>query len=663
MTAISNLVEQTSTTTGTGNLVLAAVNGRQSFNSAFGTGGTDAFYYFVINEGAAEWEVGTGHMSDSSTLVRDTVIESTNSGAAVNFSAGTKRVTNALPANLLLQSGGPIGTPSSGALTNCTGLPAGGLSATATSVLFGRVTAGAGAGEELDAQDVRGILNVATFNPFDYGATGDGSTDDTTAFENMITAINASSYDGAIIQIPPETYSIPAGISVTIKKSNCYIFAYGATFVHGSNPLWTFGDQTTQYYRGGITGGHYIGSSATATCIVCKVQGYQYVKLKDISVDRVAGLVVLGATATYAAPGCRIENVRGSLLDIDNGIGVDCVYGGGLFMNKVYLSAVESGGSAPTIPTDRSTTNAQAATKGIRVGSGGTWDTIVIDDSAFGHFQIGFYVVASGSISQVNWKIANTYFDYCGTHALQMNPAGGSLNFITFVNCWFCSIDSHAVSIEGTSGAYRNLRFIACEGRQAGQRNWSLTSTVMHGTELIGCRGMGANRLSSNTGSLQDDLYIAGDSVKVIGGRFGEDGSPYTGISGHQGRYGITTGANLANLVIEGVTSDGATDGYQISAYTTAKNGVAIRNNLDYSGTRPNYAGQSTLTTPTSGATQTYFGPYDRVMYITGGTVTSVVHNGVTVSGTTNATFQLKPGDTWSVTYSSSPTCSFVNYP
>lgn len=98
MPAPANLVHQTSATTGTGNLTLAAVNGKQSFSTAFGTGGTDVFDYFVSNESAAEWERGTGHMSDSTTLVRDTVIESTNSNAAVNFSAGTKDVVNDVPA-------------------------------------------------------------------------------------------------------------------------------------------------------------------------------------------------------------------------------------------------------------------------------------------------------------------------------------------------------------------------------------------------------------------------------------------------------------------------------------------------------------------------------------------------------------------------------------
>lgn len=100
----SDLVHETSTTTGTGNFTLTNVNGKRSFNTAFGTGGTDLFDYYISNQGAAEWERGTGHLSASTTLVRDTVIASSNSNSAVSFSSGTKDVTNDVPA--AFQGGG-----------------------------------------------------------------------------------------------------------------------------------------------------------------------------------------------------------------------------------------------------------------------------------------------------------------------------------------------------------------------------------------------------------------------------------------------------------------------------------------------------------------------------------------------------------------------------
>lgn len=108
MPAPSNLVHQTTTGTGTGNLALVAVNGKQSFATAFGTGGTNVFDYFVSHRSAAEWERGTGSIDGvSGDLVRNTVIESSNANLAVTFSAGTKDIVNDVPAASQYFVGGP----------------------------------------------------------------------------------------------------------------------------------------------------------------------------------------------------------------------------------------------------------------------------------------------------------------------------------------------------------------------------------------------------------------------------------------------------------------------------------------------------------------------------------------------------------------------------
>ncbi len=96
---VGNLVRETSVTTGTGAQTLVTIDGKRTFNTEFGTGGTDLFDYFISNPDAAEWERGTGHLSSSTVLVRDTVIESSNLDAAVSFTAGEKIVSNDLPAS------------------------------------------------------------------------------------------------------------------------------------------------------------------------------------------------------------------------------------------------------------------------------------------------------------------------------------------------------------------------------------------------------------------------------------------------------------------------------------------------------------------------------------------------------------------------------------
>jgi len=92
---VKDRVQETSTTTGTGTFTLAgAVSGFQSF-SAIGNGNT-TYYAIVLG---SEWEVGLGtYTSSGTTLARNTILESSNGGTAVNFSAGTKNVFVTYPA-------------------------------------------------------------------------------------------------------------------------------------------------------------------------------------------------------------------------------------------------------------------------------------------------------------------------------------------------------------------------------------------------------------------------------------------------------------------------------------------------------------------------------------------------------------------------------------
>ena len=92
-------MKETSTTIGTGTLNLdGAVSKFVGFVAAIGTG--NPCYYAIVHQSAAEWEVGIGTVTDAApdTLSRTTVLASSNAGALVNFSAGTKDVFVTLPA-------------------------------------------------------------------------------------------------------------------------------------------------------------------------------------------------------------------------------------------------------------------------------------------------------------------------------------------------------------------------------------------------------------------------------------------------------------------------------------------------------------------------------------------------------------------------------------
>ena len=94
---LADRVQETTTTTGTGTVtLLGASTGFQSF-AVIGNGNTT--FYCIAGQGTSEWEVGIGtYTSSGTTLARTTVLASSNSGSAVNFSAGTKSVFVTYPA-------------------------------------------------------------------------------------------------------------------------------------------------------------------------------------------------------------------------------------------------------------------------------------------------------------------------------------------------------------------------------------------------------------------------------------------------------------------------------------------------------------------------------------------------------------------------------------
>ena len=114
---INDRVKVTSTTTGTGAIALgSAVTGFETF--AQGIGNNNTTYYCIFNQGTSEFEVGLGTLDGTSAnLTRTTVISSSNSDSAVDFSAGTKDVFCTLPASksvYLDATGDPVGAASAG---------------------------------------------------------------------------------------------------------------------------------------------------------------------------------------------------------------------------------------------------------------------------------------------------------------------------------------------------------------------------------------------------------------------------------------------------------------------------------------------------------------------------------------------------------------------
>jgi len=95
---LADRVRETTSSTGTGTVTLAgAYSGFQTF-AAIGNG--NSTYYAIFDPASNAWEVGIGtYTSAGTTLSRDTILSSSNAGAAVNFGAGVKDVFVTQPAS------------------------------------------------------------------------------------------------------------------------------------------------------------------------------------------------------------------------------------------------------------------------------------------------------------------------------------------------------------------------------------------------------------------------------------------------------------------------------------------------------------------------------------------------------------------------------------
>ena len=97
---LNDRVKETTTTTGTGTINLG---GAQTNFETFvaGIGNSNTTYYAIVHRSNAEFEIGLGTITDASpdTLARTTIISSSNSDSAVDFSAGTKDVFCTMPAS------------------------------------------------------------------------------------------------------------------------------------------------------------------------------------------------------------------------------------------------------------------------------------------------------------------------------------------------------------------------------------------------------------------------------------------------------------------------------------------------------------------------------------------------------------------------------------
>lgn len=187
---IADRVKETSTTAGTGTVVLAGASpGYQSFAVI---GNTNTTFYTIADQGGGtNWEVGIGtYYSGNLSLARTTILASSNSNTAVSFGSNTKDVFVTYPAEYAVYN-------NTASVTTIQNLASGNVAFTGGSinnVLIGNATANTAVFTELTASS-----NITTtgYTGYLYGNNSAVVTASTTIPSSAITGLGTMASQNA----------------------------------------------------------------------------------------------------------------------------------------------------------------------------------------------------------------------------------------------------------------------------------------------------------------------------------------------------------------------------------------------------------------------------------------------------------------------------------
>ena len=490
----------------------------------------------------------------------------------------------------------------------------------------------------------------------DFGAVGDGVTDDTAAFNTAIAYLNTISYSAVLVL---EGDFVINGSLTPITTPRKVIDGYGATINHDGGTLFSFGVGGNTGIVKGIR--YSCPTSPTAGTCFISLEGCNQCEVRDITgrVNQFAKVGLSSFVGGYIFENVNVSTINGVQTVIDHGTGAVSQ------INNLVLTAI---GTSRVL--DQTTPTGATATA---IKFSNAWDTAIWSGLLVNGYLYGLDINrTTASVNISNGRVTNFYFDFCANGIRMKNTAlGGGINNWYFSNGWSVGMDGYSIDID--AGSFANIKFEAVQALLAGKNNWRINGSGFTDITIENCVGQFANRYNAtNTGTDQDDFVALSGLFRVFNSQFGQSANNFVtaGVPNWQGRYGMNIAtAFITKYFIQGNQMQGLTADCNFS---TANNILPvaseysgfISNNMVYSGaSRPAYAITDTLAAPLSGVVQTYRNPFYLELSIYGGTVTDIMHNGVTIATGGPVSLQLSPGDTWSVTYTVAPTIRRVFKP
>jgi hypothetical protein len=484
------------------------------------------------------------------------------------------------------------------------------------------------------------LNQVSWFSVKDYGATGNGSTDDTTSIQNAINA--CSTAGGGWVWIPRGTYKLSTTLTLPSKVS---LVGQGA-----DQSVFAFTQTTTscvQLSSGAVYNtitGIYFNPQNVCTsggCITApNANNYLYIDQCTFAQTYWNGIELYG-NSTAACLGVIITR---------------CYFSSGAASHdSISIGVVSSTYSCADVWIYACTLGGQSGNNsGIHLQNAQGFYIGFVDIFQNGY---GLLIDPPSGVSCYNGFIFDMDCDLSGGSAVYMNPANSStakIYQICFTNCW--SAGSQGVGISMNPNNYACIIDTISFVQQRCLNNSTVSNTYgwllgggctninISNSMIIGNKGTGIILANTN------------NDVTIIGNRIGNDtlpgGSTYTGQT-----YGIVVNTAPASLLISGNDFGTGTTANSTSAILLSATGAGVRIKGNF-GVNRGWIATPTITLNT--ATQNTTG-FDCIYSFYGGAVTGIylggTSGGLTATGQTTGMLYVAAGSWFQVNGTTAPTC------
>jgi hypothetical protein len=454
----------------------------------------------------------------------------------------------------------------------------------------------------------------------DFGATGNGTTDDTAAVQ---AAVNAVGIAGGTVYFPAGNYLLSA---ITVSQNGVYLKGsgrLGTTITPSSQTDNVFSFSGTECQ--GISDMYILYTTAPTTGIAIYVNNVQDFTCQNIKIyGAFTGIYVLNGAIQY------YQNIDIQACIGSTGIGI--VVNGG---NDQYFSKVWIGNDIPAAQP--------FACMQVLKNLG-----LFLSQCDMTGSEFGLLIAPANSGDEVAFVFVDSCgFDTCSAHGIYIIPGnqGASVYSCHFVNCWSSSCTGHGVFLSGI-GAVNGIRFVGHRSYNNGQLGYYCqpsSNGQVYNITFDTCVASGNS--NSSHGTYPGFSFYGGMlNFSMMNCRSGPaDGFPNTQSLGAL----INAGACNFYSIIGNDLSGNMTGGLQDFGTGTSKN---VSKNLGY-----NPLAGSAITVGASPFTYTNNTGDTVVVGIGGGTVSSIELNGFTVGVATNTNVSVPQGAALQVTYSSAP--------